>query len=74
MEKALKAAENVQKKYSEYQKFYSQEVNRLHAKIKELTNDNLSKQSETERISKEVKSNFYDKNYSNNLKLVIFEI
>ncbi|CAG9533794.1 unnamed protein product [Cercopithifilaria johnstoni] len=48
-ESALKSAEIVQKKYAEYQNFYTKEVERLNRKMKELANENLSKQQESEK-------------------------
>lgn len=42
-EKALAAAESVQKQYAEFQKFYTKEVTRLNSKIRELTSDMQTK-------------------------------
>lgn len=44
----------VQKKYAEYQNFYAKEVERLNMKMKELLNENLTKQQESERTIKNV--------------------
>lgn len=44
----------VQKKYAEYQNFHAKEVERLNAKIKELLDENLGKQQESERTIKNV--------------------
>src|SRR5690606_11776782 len=52
-EDALKAAESVQKQYSEYQQLYSSEVSRLNSKIKELQNEILHKNFETDKLIKE---------------------
>ncbi|KAE9553976.1 hypothetical protein FO519_002793 [Halicephalobus sp. NKZ332] len=52
-EDALKAAESVQKQYSEYQQLYSTEVSRLNSKIKELQNEIIHKQFETDKLIKE---------------------
>ncbi|KHN82982.1 Protein SOGA2 [Toxocara canis] len=54
-ETALKAAETVQKQYAEYQKFYTKEVERLNNRIKELTNEGLTKQNESQRAIKELR-------------------
>ncbi|KAM3729149.1 Microtubule cross-linking factor [Dirofilaria immitis] len=54
-ESALKTAEMVQKKYAEYQTFYSKEVERLNTKMKELLNDNLVKQQESDRTIKNLR-------------------
>lgn len=48
-EKALAAAEAVQKQYSEYQKFYTKEVTRLNSKIRELSSDMQTKDTEHRR-------------------------
>uniref|UniRef100_A0AC34QQD6 Uncharacterized protein n=1 Tax=Panagrolaimus sp. JU765 TaxID=591449 RepID=A0AC34QQD6_9BILA len=53
-EDALKAAESVQKQYSEYQQLYSVEVSRLNSKIKELQSEMTHKQFETNKIVKEL--------------------
>lgn len=62
-ESALKAAETVQKKYAEYQKFYTKEVERLNAKIKEITNESLAKQRESERTIKDVSQSWKTKDF-----------
>uniref|UniRef100_A0A0N5CSS8 FIP-RBD domain-containing protein n=1 Tax=Thelazia callipaeda TaxID=103827 RepID=A0A0N5CSS8_THECL len=54
-ESALKAAETVQKKYAEYEKFYAKEVERLNRKIKDLSNDILSKRQESEKTIKDLR-------------------
>ncbi|KAK0404966.1 hypothetical protein QR680_017728 [Steinernema hermaphroditum] len=54
-ENALKAAESVQKQYAEYQRFYDREVDRLKAKIKELTNDAFTRDFEHERTVKQLR-------------------
>ncbi|VDK66363.1 unnamed protein product [Onchocerca ochengi] len=54
-ESALKTAEMVQKKYAEYQNFHAKEVERLNAKIKELLDENLGKQQESERTIKNLR-------------------
>lgn len=48
-EKALSAAETVQKQYAEFQKFYSKEVTRLNSKIRELASDMQTKDTEHRR-------------------------
>ncbi|EJD76702.1 CBR-TAG-241 protein [Loa loa] len=54
-ESALKTAEMVQKKYAEYQNFYAKEVERLNMKMKELVNENLAKQHESEKTIKNLR-------------------
>ncbi|VDK46408.1 unnamed protein product [Anisakis simplex] len=54
-ETAIKAAENVQKQYVEYQKFYTKEVGRLNNRIKELTNESIMQQNESRREIKELR-------------------
>lgn len=48
-EKALSAAESVQKQYAEFQKFYTKEVTRLNSKIRELSSDMQTKDTEHRR-------------------------
>ncbi|VDN94872.1 unnamed protein product [Brugia pahangi] len=54
-ESALKSAEMVQKKYAEYQNFYAKEMERLNAKMNEILNENILKQQESERITKNLR-------------------
>uniref|UniRef100_A0A915PR63 Kinesin motor domain-containing protein n=1 Tax=Setaria digitata TaxID=48799 RepID=A0A915PR63_9BILA len=54
-ETALKTAEMVQKKYAEYQSFYAEEVEKLNMKMKDLLNENLVKQQESERTIKNLR-------------------
>lgn len=54
-DEALNAAEAVQKQYAEYEKFYSKEVARLNRKIKDLSSDMSTKESEFQRKAKEVR-------------------
>lgn len=51
---ALDAAENVQKKYAEYQKFHAKEVGRLKNRIKELSGNLQIKEDEFNLRAKEV--------------------
>lgn len=53
-ESALQAAEAVQKQYADYQKFYTKEIDRLNARIRELSNTLSTKQHESQRTSREV--------------------
>ncbi|KAI6173744.1 Protein SOGA2 [Aphelenchoides besseyi] len=46
---ALSAAEAVQKQFAEYQKFYTKEVGRLNSKIREMSNDMTTKETEFRR-------------------------
>lgn len=55
----MKAAETVQKQYSEYQKFSVKEVEKLNAKIKELTNSTNTRQRDYERKIKDVSIHSY---------------
>uniref|UniRef100_A0A0N4ZQ97 Protein SOGA3 n=1 Tax=Parastrongyloides trichosuri TaxID=131310 RepID=A0A0N4ZQ97_PARTI len=54
-EEALKAGEIVQKQYSEYQKFFKKEVDRLNLKIKQLNDEIRHKENDYGKIIKEMK-------------------
>uniref|UniRef100_A0A0K0ERB7 Girdin n=1 Tax=Strongyloides stercoralis TaxID=6248 RepID=A0A0K0ERB7_STRER len=54
-EEALKAGEIVQKQYSEYQKFFKKEVDRLNLKIKQLNDEIKHKDNDYNKIIKELK-------------------
>ncbi|VDD90028.1 unnamed protein product, partial [Enterobius vermicularis] len=54
-ESALQAAEAVQKQYADYQKFYTKEIDRLNARIRELSNTLSTKQHESQRTSRELR-------------------
>ncbi|CEF61829.1 Hypothetical protein SRAE_1000010500 [Strongyloides ratti] len=54
-EEALKAGEIVQKQYSEYQKFFKKEVDRLNLKIKQLNDEIRHKENDYSKIVKELK-------------------
>ncbi|MFH4976288.1 hypothetical protein AB6A40_002997 [Gnathostoma spinigerum] len=54
-EGALKAAEDVQKKYAEYQKYYTAEVDRLNTRLRQLTNEAMLKQQDNQRTIKELR-------------------
>uniref|UniRef100_A0A0N5CF03 Girdin-like n=1 Tax=Strongyloides papillosus TaxID=174720 RepID=A0A0N5CF03_STREA len=54
-EEALKAGEIVQKQYSEYQKFFKKEVDRLNLKIKQLNDEIKHKENDYGKIIKELK-------------------
>ncbi|VDM13362.1 unnamed protein product [Wuchereria bancrofti] len=45
----------VQKKYAEYRNFYAKEMERLNAKMNEILNENIIKQQESERITKNLR-------------------
>lgn len=53
-ENALSAAENVQRKYAEYQKFYTKEVHRLNGRMKEMSRDMSSKELRFQERAKEL--------------------
>uniref|UniRef100_A0A0N5AHY6 JAKMIP_CC3 domain-containing protein n=1 Tax=Syphacia muris TaxID=451379 RepID=A0A0N5AHY6_9BILA len=54
-EGALEAAEAVQKQYADYQKFYTKEIDRLNARIRELSSTLSSKQHESQRVVRELR-------------------
>lgn len=53
-EDALSAAENVQRKYAEYQKFYTKEVHRLNSRMKEMSREMSSKEHRFQERAKEL--------------------
>jgi len=54
-ENALSAAENVQRKYAEYQKFYTKEVQRLNSRMKEMGSKELRFRERAKELTERIR-------------------